>query len=128
MSSDRAVEEGLELKPRYDREGLVPAIAQEASTGRVLMLAYLNEEALRLTLATGEAHYFSRSRQSLWRKGETSGEFQKVLAVHIDCDQDAVLLSVELQGHGYACHTRRKSCFYRRIEPETGNLRMEPGG
>ncbi|MDP9136877.1 MAG: phosphoribosyl-AMP cyclohydrolase [Pseudomonadota bacterium] len=125
---DRALEEGLELKPRYDRQGLVPAIAQEASTGRVLMLAYLNEEALRLTLATGEAHYWSRSRQALWRKGETSGEVQRVLAVHIDCDQDAVLFSVELHKGGLACHTGRKSCFYRRIEAPSGSLRMDPDG
>jgi phosphoribosyl-AMP cyclohydrolase len=120
------LEEGLELKPRYDRQGLVPVIAQEVSTGRVLMLAYLNEEALRLTLATGEAHYWSRSRKTLWRKGETSGELQRVLAVHIDCDQDAVLLTVELEGRGVACHTGRKSCFYRRIEPKSGSLRMSP--
>ena len=126
MPRDHDLEEGLELKPRYDRRGLVPAIAQEASTGRVLMLAYLNEEALRLTLATGEAHYWSRSRQALWRKGETSGEVQRVLAVHVDCDQDAVLLTVELRGRGVSCHTGRKSCFYRRIEAKSGGLRMDP--
>lgn len=125
MANNPVLEEALELKPRYDRDGLIPAIAQEASTGRVLMLAYLNEEALRLTLATGNAHYWSRSRKALWRKGETSGEVQRVLAVHIDCDQDAVLLTVELEGRGVACHTGRKSCFYRRVEPKSGSLRMD---
>jgi phosphoribosyl-AMP cyclohydrolase len=128
MSGDSSPEEGCHLKLRYDPQGLVPAIAQEASTGRILMLAWINEEALRLTLATGEAHYWSRSRNTLWRKGETSGESQKVIAVHIDCDQDAVLLTVELQGHGLACHTGRKSCFYRRIDPASGSLRMELTG
>jgi phosphoribosyl-AMP cyclohydrolase len=126
MSRGPELEEGLALKPRYDKQGLIPAIVQESFTGRVLMLAYCNEEALRLTLATGEAHYWSRSRQSLWRKGETTGEVQKVLAVHIDCDQDAVLLTVELAGRGMACHTGRRSCFYRRIEPPSGSLRMDP--
>jgi phosphoribosyl-AMP cyclohydrolase len=128
MTGDPAIEEGHEFRPRYDHQGLVPVIAQEGSTGRVLMLAYLNEEALRLTLATGEVHYWSRSRNAVWRKGATSGEVQKVLAVHVDCDQDAVLLTVELQGRGVACHTGRKSCFYRRIEPRSGHLRMDTQG
>jgi phosphoribosyl-AMP cyclohydrolase len=126
MSHEPVIEEGFELKVRYDRQGLVPAIAQEASTGRVLMLAWLNEEALRRTLATGQAHYWSRSRKTLWRKGATSGEGQRVLAVHVDCDQDAVLLTVELEGSGMACHTGRKSCFYRRIEPRSGGLLPDP--
>ncbi len=125
MARGPNLEEGLALAPRYDKHGLIPAIVQESSTGRVLMLAYCNEEALRLTLATGEAHYWSRSRQSLWHKGETSGEVQKVLAVHIDCDQDALLLTVELEGRGVACHTGRHSCFYRQVESESGSLRID---
>ncbi|MCL6622501.1 MAG: phosphoribosyl-AMP cyclohydrolase [Syntrophobacterales bacterium] len=103
-----------EVKLAFDKlGGLLPAVAQDAVSGRVLMLAYMNEEAFRLTLATGEAHYFSRSRQSLWRKGGTSGHVQKVKAVYLDCDADAVLLKVEQVG-GAACHTGYESCFYRR--------------
>jgi phosphoribosyl-AMP cyclohydrolase len=124
FAHDPGLEETPALKLRYNRQGLVPVIAQEASSGRVLMLAWLNEEALRRTLSTGQAHYWSRSRKALWRKGATSGEGQKVLAVHVDCDQDAVLLTVELQGRGLACHTGRPSCFYRRIESESGSPRL----
>lgn len=96
---------------RFDARGLVPAIVQDAHTGQVLMLAYMNREALERTLATGEAHFWSRSRQQLWRKGETSGNVQRVLEVRLDCDGDAVLLLVEPQGP--ACHTGATSCFFR---------------
>lgn len=92
--------------------GLVPAIAQDAETGEVLMLAYMNETAWAETLRTGEAHYYSRSRQSLWHKGGTSGHVQKVLAIRLDCDRDAVLLRIRQMGEA-ACHTGRRSCFYR---------------
>ncbi len=95
--------------------GLVPAIAQDAATGEVLMLAYMNAEALRETLRTGRACYFSRSRNRLWRKGEESGNVQQVVEIRIDCDQDAVLLKVNQIG-GAACHTGYRSCFYRRVE------------
>jgi phosphoribosyl-AMP cyclohydrolase len=108
-----ALERGAVLAPRFDANGLIAAIAQHAETGEVLMLAWMNAEALRLTLDTGEAHYFSRSRQALWRKGETSGQVQKVTEVRIDCDQDAVLLKVAPQGDGGACHVGFRSCFYR---------------
>lgn len=94
--------------------GLLPAIAQDAENGEVLMLAYMNEDAWRATLATGKAHYFSRSRQKLWLKGETSGNIQEVLAIRLDCDNDAILLLVRQQG-GAACHTGRRSCFYRQL-------------
>ena len=95
--------------------GLIPAIAQDAATGEVLMLAFINQEAWEKTLATGEAHYWSRSRQELWHKGGTSGHVQKIRAVYVDCDDDTVLLKVEQVG-GAACHTGMKSCFFRRVE------------
>jgi phosphoribosyl-AMP cyclohydrolase len=106
-------EESLGLQPKFDAQGLIAAIAQDAETGEVLMLAWMNAEALRLTLETGEATYWSRSRGALWRKGETSGHVQQVVEARIDCDQDAVLLRVRQVGA--ACHTGRRSCFYRRV-------------
>lgn len=105
--------ETTELRPRFDEGGLLPAIAQDADTGEVLMLAWMNAEALQSTLATGRAVYWSRSRQLLWRKGDTSGHEQHVVSVRIDCDQDAVLLKVRQIDS--ACHTGRRSCFYRTI-------------
>jgi phosphoribosyl-AMP cyclohydrolase len=96
-------------------DGLVTAVAQDAASGRVLMLAWMNREALSRTLETGEAHYWSRSRSRLWHKGEESGHVQRVRSVRLDCDADAVLLEVEPAG-GLACHTGRESCFYRRYE------------
>jgi phosphoribosyl-AMP cyclohydrolase len=110
------IEEGRVLAPKFDAHGLLTAIAIEAGSKDVLMLAHMNAEALDLTLSTGEAHYYSRSRKTIWKKGETSGEVQKVVEVRVDCDQDAILLVVEQTGRGAACHTGRKSCFYRRIE------------
>jgi phosphoribosyl-AMP cyclohydrolase len=110
------LEEGTLLAPRFDAQGLVTAIVQEAGSLRVLMLAHMNAEALELTLTTGEAHYWSRSRGKIWKKGESSGEIQKVAEVRVDCDQDAILLLVEQTGRGAACHTGRKSCFYRIVE------------
>ena len=101
---------------KYDSAGLVAAIAQDVDTKAVLMLAWMNAEALRLTLDTGEAHYFSRSRNALWKKGESSGQVQKVVEVRVDCDQDAVLLKVLPQGDGGACHVGFRSCFYRVVE------------
>lgn len=99
----------------YDERGLLPAIVQEASTGEVLMLAYVNSEALRITLETGYAHYWSRSRRKLWKKGETSGCLQEVKEVFYDCDSDTLLYKVFQRGAG-ACHTGERTCFYRRIE------------
>lgn len=112
------LEEGTVFAPRFDANGLVTAVAQEADSKRVLMVAHMNAEALRLTLETGEAHYYSRSRAKLWKKGESSGEIQKVIEVRTDCDQDVVLLLVEQSGRGAACHTGRKSCFYRIIKDD----------
>jgi phosphoribosyl-AMP cyclohydrolase len=111
-----ALERGAVIAPRFDANGLIAAIAQHADTGEVLMLAWMNAEALRLTLDTGEAHYFSRSRNALWKKGETSGQVQTVVEVRLDCDQDAVLLKVRPQGDGGACHVGFRSCFYRVVE------------
>ncbi|MGN0922531.1 MAG: phosphoribosyl-AMP cyclohydrolase [Cellvibrio sp.] len=97
---------------KWTQDGLVPAIAQDASSGKILMMAWMNEEALRLTCEKKEAIYFSRSRNQLWHKGETSGHTQKVLEVRLDCDADVIVLQVEQIG-GIACHTGRESCFYR---------------
>jgi phosphoribosyl-AMP cyclohydrolase len=108
-----ALEHGDVLAPRFDDKGLIAAVATDARTGEVLMLAWMNAEALDLTLTTGEAHYFSRSRNALWRKGETSGQTQKVVELRVDCDQDAVWLKVIPGGDGGACHTGARSCFYR---------------
>jgi phosphoribosyl-AMP cyclohydrolase len=101
--------------PRWNADGLVPAIAQDALTGRVLTLAWMNREALAATVASGYVHYWSRSRGALWRKGETSGHGQKVREVRLDCDDDAILLVVEQEG-GIACHTGRERCFYKRLD------------
>jgi phosphoribosyl-AMP cyclohydrolase len=111
-----ALETGAVLAPRFDAAGLIAAVATDADSGEVLMLAWMNAEALRLTLETGEAHYWSRSRRALWKKGETSGQVQAVAEVRIDCDQDAVWLKVRPGGDGGACHTGRRSCFYRVVE------------
>jgi len=104
-------------KIKWGEDGLVPAIAQEASTNKVLTLAWMNRESLARTAATGEAHYWSRSRGRLWRKGEQSGHVQKVREIRLDCDDDVVLLSVEQTG-GIACHTGRHSCFFQKLENE----------
>ena len=114
--STDALEQGKVLAPRFDANGLIAAVATHAETGEVLMLAWMNDEALEKTLDTGEAHYFSRSRNALWKKGESSGQTQQVVEVRVDCDQDAVLLKVAPQGDGGACHVGFRSCFYRVVE------------
>lgn len=116
LSDPAAIEHGVILAPAFDAHGLIAAVATHAETGEVLMVAWMNAEALRLTLETGEAHYFSRSRQALWRKGESSGQIQAVTEIRIDCDQDCVWLQVKPGGDGGACHTGFRSCFYRVIE------------
>jgi phosphoribosyl-AMP cyclohydrolase len=115
-------EEGLALAPKFDASGLLTCVATDAAGGEVLMVAHMNDEALRKTIASGEAWYFSRSRNALWRKGETSGHTQRVIEMRIDCDQDAVWLKVEQQGA--ACHTGRRSCFYRRVDAGEGGARL----
>jgi phosphoribosyl-AMP cyclohydrolase len=106
-------EEGLTFRPKFDANGLVTCVATDAASGEVLMVAHMNEEALRRTIATGEGWYYSRSRKSLWKKGETSGHVQRVVEMRTDCDQDAVWIRVEQAGA--ACHTGRRSCFYRAV-------------
>jgi phosphoribosyl-AMP cyclohydrolase len=112
------VEEGLGFAPKYDADGLVTCVATDVWTGDVLMVAHMNAEALKRTIESGEAWYYSRSRKALWRKGETSGHTQRVTEMRVDCDQDAIWIKVEQTGPG-ACHTGRRSCFYR-----TGPLRQ----
>ena len=112
-AAKNALEQGKSLTPQYDANGLIAAVATHAETGEVLMLAWMNAEALEKTLSTGEAHYFSRSRGELWHKGATSGQVQVIEEMRIDCDQDAVWLKVWPQGDGGACHTGARSCFYR---------------
>jgi len=119
--SKTEIEEGTVFAPRFDADGLLPVVATSAETGDVLMLAFMNEEALARTIATGEAHYWSRSRGRLWRKGEESGNTQRVVELRTDCDQDAVWLKVETTGAGANCHTARKSCFYRAVPVGAGS-------
>ena len=114
--STDALEQGTTLAPRFDDNGLIAAVATHAETGEVLMLAWMNEEALNRTLSSGEAHYWSRSRGELWHKGATSGQVQVIEELRVDCDQDAVWLKVFPQGDGGACHTGARSCFYRVVE------------
>jgi phosphoribosyl-AMP cyclohydrolase len=112
--STREVEEGRALTPKFDADGLVTCVATDATSGDLLMVAHMNAQALAKTIETGEAWYFSRSRQALWKKGESSGHGQRVIEMRIDCDQDAVWIKVEQGGPG-ACHTGRRSCFYRAV-------------
>ena len=107
------LERGSALSPRFNADGLVVAVAQHADTGEILMLAWMNDQALKLTVETSIAHYFSRSRGELWKKGETSGQLQDVVELRVDCDQDAVLIKVRPRGDGGACHVGFRSCFYR---------------
>ena len=117
-ASRHDIEEGDRFAPRFDRDGLVACVTVDAGDGTVLMVAHMNAEALRLTLETGIAHYWSRSRRTLWRKGDTSGQIQNVVEIRTDCDQDALLMRVRVGGDGGACHTGRRSCFYRVLRPE----------
>jgi phosphoribosyl-AMP cyclohydrolase len=124
-NSQSEIEESVAFTPKFDSDGLITAVVTEAKSGDVLMVAHMNEEALRKTVASGEAWYYSRSRKTLWKKGETSGHIQRVLEMRVDCDQDALWLKVEQQGPG-ACHTGRRSCFYRALPlGKTGNVVLE---
>jgi phosphoribosyl-AMP cyclohydrolase len=114
------LEEGVVLRPRFDASGLITCVTTDARNGDVLMVAHMNVDALQKTVETGEAWYFSRSRKALWHKGETSGHVQRVVEIRIDCDQDAVWLRVEQTG-GAACHTGRRSCFYRAVNRGGGD-------
>lgn len=123
-----ALEEGVAFSPRFDANGLVTAVVTDADDGTLLMVAHLNAEALAFTLDTGIAHYWSRSRGELWKKGETSGNVQHVVEMRTDCDQDALWLKVRVAGDNVTCHTGRRSCFYRVVTSENGDalVEMEP--
>jgi phosphoribosyl-AMP cyclohydrolase len=119
------IEEGLAFLPKFDTNGSITVVVTDAKSGDVLMVAHMNEEAIRKTVASGEAWYYSRSRKTLWRKGETSGHTQRVVELRVDCDQDALWLKVEQAGEG-ACHTGRRSCFYRAVPlGRTGSVTLE---
>lgn len=113
-ASANEIEEGLAFQPKFDADGLISCVATDARSGEVLMVAHMNAQALQKTIETGEAWYFSRSRGTLWRKGESSGHAQRVIELRVDCDQDALWIKVEQEGPG-ACHTGRRSCFYRAV-------------
>jgi phosphoribosyl-AMP cyclohydrolase len=115
-------EEALAFQPKFDASGLVTCVATDAGSGEVLMVAHMNAEALRKTIESGDAWYFSRSRNALWRKGETSGHTQRVVEMRMDCDQDAVWIKVEQVGA--ACHTGRRSCFYRAVKNGEGGAAL----
>lgn len=125
-TSVEQVEEGHDLAPKFDRDGLIACVTTDATSGEVLMLGYMNREALEKTILTGEAHYWSRSRQVLWHKGATSGLVQRVVEMRIDDDQDAVWLRVALSAGPHAdpasCHVGYRSCFYRTVELKTGKI------
>jgi len=123
-SNKSELEEGAAFTPRFDADGLIPAIITDAAAGGVLMFAYMNAEALRLTIETGEAHFWSRSRKSLWRKGETSGNRLLVQDLLTDCDQDVIWVKAGVSGDA-ACHTGRPSCFYRRIRGDGDGAILE---
>jgi phosphoribosyl-AMP cyclohydrolase len=125
MSAKSDIEEGTAFAPKFDKDGLVTCVATDAAGGDLLMVAHMNAEALKRTIETGEAWYFSRSRQKLWKKGESSGHVQRVIEMRVDCDQDAVWIKVEQHGGG-ACHTGRRSCFYRAVPlGKTGAATLE---
>ncbi len=118
MSAEKNIEDSLEFTPKFDSNGLIPAIAQDAKTGQVLMAAYMNREALELTIQSGYAAYFSRSRRKLWKKGEESGHCQKIEQILVDCDQDCLVLKVTVDAG--QCHTGYQSCFYRALKKGNG--------
>jgi len=122
--SREELEEGSVFSPRFDANGLITCVTTEAISGELLMVAYMNAEALAKTLETGEAWYWSRSRKELWHKGDTSGQLQTVQEIRVDCDQDALWLKVSVAGDGGCCHTGRESCFYRLLESKDGSPQL----
>lgn len=118
------VEEGVELAPKFDARGLITCVTTDAASGEVLMVGYMNSEALKLTISTGQAYYWSRSRHVLWHKGATSGLTQEIVEMRIDDDQDAVWLKVRVAGSGASCHVGYRSCFYRAVDLPTGQLQF----
>lgn len=119
------LEEGRLFSPRFDSNGLITAIVTDANDGELLMVAHMNAEALQLSLETGIAHYWSRSRKTLWKKGETSGNLQTIVELRTDCDQDAIWLKVNVAGQDVTCHTNRRSCFYRVVAGEDSNWKLQ---
>ena len=117
-TSVEEVEEGFELQPKFDEKGLIPVITIDNDDGKVLMHGYMNEEALKLTISLKTAHYWSRSRKKIWKKGETSGFYQKIKSIQVDDDQDCIILFVELTGVKASCHVGYKSCFYRELKKD----------
>lgn len=128
MSQTENRETGRQLLPKFDAHGLITAVVSEAETGAPLMVAHMNAQALELSIKTGEAHFYSRSRAEIWHKGGTSGNVLAIQDMKVDCDQDAVWLSVVAKGHGAACHTGRKSCFFRRIVVDNDETTLELTG
>ena len=124
MASEREQEEGLVFQPKFGADGLLTCVTVDAHDGAVLMVAHMNAEALQKTLVTGVVHYWSRSRGTLWRKGDTSGQTQSLIELRVDCDQDAVVARVNVGGDGGACHTGRRSCFYRKVESDASGARL----
>ena len=119
------VEEQLELAPKFNEDGLLPVVTTCSKTSEVLMVGYMNEEALSLSILSGEAHYWSRSRRSIWYKGATSGLTQRIIQIRIDDDQDSLWLSVDVQGSGASCHVGYRSCFYRSIDLKNGEVSLK---
>lgn len=125
MADKPEIEESLAFAPQFGADGLITAVVTDATSGDVLMIAHMNQEALAKTIASGEAWYYSRSRRKLWKKGESSGHVQRVIELRVDCDQDALWLKVEQTGEG-ACHTGRRSCFYRAVPlGQSGAVKLE---
>ncbi|MFN5349717.1 MAG: phosphoribosyl-AMP cyclohydrolase [Polaromonas sp.] len=127
-TSIEQVEEGVELAPKFDAHGLVTCVTTDAANGDLLMVGYMTSEALQLTISTGQAHYWSRSRNLLWHKGATSGLTQDIVEMRIDDDQDAVWLKVQVAGSGASCHVGYRSCFYRAVDLPTGHLQFVESG
>jgi phosphoribosyl-AMP cyclohydrolase len=123
VSTNKDIEEGVEFIPKFDDNGLITAIAQDSQTGQILMVAYMNQQALEITIQTGYGTYFSRSRQKLWKKGEESGHVQKVEQILVDCDQDCLILKVTVDAG--QCHVGYRSCFYRALLKGNSNKNLE---
>lgn len=127
MQDKKAIEEGMEFDPQFGADGLIPCVTVSAANKDVLMVAYMNRDALAKTLETGEMHYWSRSRSSLWHKGKTSGNIQRLVSLRVDCDQDCLVAQVTMPGSEHnkeiACHTGRRGCFYRELDLKSGGLK-----
>ena len=126
-SSKEAIEKGLQLQPKFDANGLIPCITTDAQTNEVLMFAFMNREALEHTIETGKVTYFSRSRGKLWVKGESSGQTQNLVELRTDCDQDVILCKANIGKNGASCHNGYRSCFYRKLDSDSGELVFDGG-